>query len=738
VRRSPEIRLSPEERGELERYRRGKSARDPLALRSRIVLEAAKGFTNLEVARRLRVDRLTVARWRQRFLAGRLRALRRASAPSVRAPRISDEVVRKVVRSALAGPGLDSVPSLRAVARRLGVSHTSVARIWREYQYQRGSVRTASVRADPAAPLAPAEVVGVYLHPPCMALATLLAPRPLPRKEPPGIPDPTRSSGTRVVRELTGLTQFLGDLPDRGDRSPGNARRNAELIRFLAAVRGETGPDSDVRVLLTGTGRRVALELDRWAIRWPRFRIEQITDPVEWRRRAILDIATAAEHPRGRGLRSGRLASSRSLSQTLDQYPSGNAPFEWVATREEVRRGRASRDLRYELASTGHPVLGRDLAPPAQTQVSDRDTDRGVARNVLRKCLRVRRGESVLIQSWTTTRTLADAFVLESRKLGAIPMHLHEDEGTYWSSAMECRPADLSRIGAPLRAAIERADALVVFFGPSDRARHHALWPELRSRLGEYQDAFYRAAERARCRAVVMAVGRASEASARFYGVDLSRWRSELVDGALRSPALLRRRAQRALRLLRSGRSVRITHPNGTDLRLGLKHRAPMLSDGAVAPTRSTVSWDVVTLPAGVVTVALDETVADGTFRSNVASAAAISGEVGDYAGGRWTFRRGRLVDHRYDRGGAAFDESYHRAGPGRDRPGTLAIGLNDGLEISPLLEDQGWGTVTLQVGRNEHVGGSNRASWWGWLFLRGADVTIDGVPVVRAGRLLG
>src|SRR5580658_7520364 len=56
---------------------------------------------------------------------------------------------------------------------------------------------------------------------------------------------------------------------------------------------------------------------------------------------------------------------------------------------------------------------------------------------------------------------------------------------------------------------------------------------------------------------------------------------------------------------------------------------------------------------------------------------------------------------------------------------------------VSPLLEDQGWGTVSFHIGRNDHVGGTNRATWWAWLFLRGANVTIDDRPVVQNGRLL-
>ena len=145
----------------------------------------------------------------------------------------------------------------------------------------------------------------------------------------------------------------------------------------------------------------------------------------------------------------------------------------------------------------------------------------------------------------------------------------------------------------------------------------------------------------------------------------------------------------------------------------------------------------MVTLPAGVVAVSVDERFAEGTFRSNFASSAAISGEVGDFSGGRWTFESGRLVRFAFDGGGEVFEESYRRAGVGRDRPASLSFGLNDRLSVSPLLEDQGLGTVTMHIGRNDHLGGATRSPWWAWLFLRGADVEIDGEKVLRQGRLV-
>jgi hypothetical protein len=137
------------------------------------------------------------------------------------------------------------------------------------------------------------------------------------------------------------------------------------------------------------------------------------------------------------------------------------------------------------------------------------------------------------------------------------------------------------------------------------------------------------------------------------------------------------------------------------------------------------------------VSVALDESYADGAFLANVASSCGLSDTVGEFAGGRWTFEKGRLARYSYGKGQELFAQSYERAGRGRDRPASVSIGLNPRIENAPLLEDQGLGTISLNIGRNDHIGGSTRTPWWAWLFLRGGDLAVDGKPLVRAGSLV-
>jgi DeoR/GlpR family transcriptional regulator of sugar metabolism/transposase len=103
-----------------------------LAIRSRIVLACDGGAPVASVASELEISRATAAKWRSRFLRGRLGGL--ADEPRPGRPRtITDEQVAKVITMTLRQepPGSDTHWSTRSMARQAGMSQTAISRIWR-------------------------------------------------------------------------------------------------------------------------------------------------------------------------------------------------------------------------------------------------------------------------------------------------------------------------------------------------------------------------------------------------------------------------------------------------------------------------------------------------------------------------------------------------------------------------------------------------------------------------------
>ena len=154
------------------RLRRRKVARGDATL-AEIVLLAADGVSNMAIAERLGITRVTVATWRGRFAARRLDGL--LDAPRPGAPRtVSDEKVAEVVTATL-----ETLPtgrthwSSRSMAKAAGLAPSTVQRIWLAFSLQPHRSETFKLSTDPLFVEKVRDIVGLYLSPPERALGHL-------------------------------------------------------------------------------------------------------------------------------------------------------------------------------------------------------------------------------------------------------------------------------------------------------------------------------------------------------------------------------------------------------------------------------------------------------------------------------------------------------------------------------------------------------------------------------------
>ena len=130
------IELSEDERGELEAWTRRRTSAQALAQRSRIVLLAAEGLKNTEIAERLGIDRAMARKWRSRFAEHRLDGLLDEPRPG-RPRTVTDEHVEEVIVRTLETTPKDATHwSTRSMAREVGLTQTAVSRIWRAFGLQ--------------------------------------------------------------------------------------------------------------------------------------------------------------------------------------------------------------------------------------------------------------------------------------------------------------------------------------------------------------------------------------------------------------------------------------------------------------------------------------------------------------------------------------------------------------------------------------------------------------------------
>ena len=171
MRIAPVIRLSPEQRTVLESQARSRSLPVRVAERARIVLLAASGQQNKEIAGVMAITPKKVSRWRKRFLALGVTGLQKDAPRPGRTPTIGTRRRKRVVTlTTRQQPANATHWSTRTMAAAVGISEASVRRIWRAHGLKPHRVETFKLSNDPAFTEKLEDIVGLYLNPPDHAL----------------------------------------------------------------------------------------------------------------------------------------------------------------------------------------------------------------------------------------------------------------------------------------------------------------------------------------------------------------------------------------------------------------------------------------------------------------------------------------------------------------------------------------------------------------------------------------
>ena len=162
------VTLTPEQRSKLEAYARGRSVAQRLVERARIILLAAEGKQNNEIANQLDIGRHTVARWRVRFLNLGVAGLEKDAPRPGRTPTVNaQEIIQKTTQEK---PSNATHWSTRSMARAVGVSEASVRRVWQAHGLKPHRVETFKISRDPHFAEKLDDIVGLYINPPQHAI----------------------------------------------------------------------------------------------------------------------------------------------------------------------------------------------------------------------------------------------------------------------------------------------------------------------------------------------------------------------------------------------------------------------------------------------------------------------------------------------------------------------------------------------------------------------------------------
>jgi transposase len=336
------IELSKEEEGRLRAVLRARSASQQQALRARIVLRAAEGATNTEIAAEAGVSLPTVGLWRRSFSERGLDGLQDAPR-SGRPRRIDDDQVQRVLAMTLEPPPDGTTRwSVRRLAAATGLSATTVHRIWRDHKLKPHQVRSFKFSRDPRLSEKIVDLVGLYLDPPEGALVLCVDEKTqiqaLDRTQ------PTLPIKVGKAKRMThdykrnGTTSLYAALEIATGEVTGACypqHRHQEFIAFLNQL-VRAYPRRPLHVVLDNSSTHSTREVERWLERHKRVHFHFTPTSASWMNMVEIWFSILTNQQVRRGVYRDVPELIAAIEQFIDGYNQRAQPFVWTKTPEQI------------------------------------------------------------------------------------------------------------------------------------------------------------------------------------------------------------------------------------------------------------------------------------------------------------------------------------------------------------------------------------------------------------------
>jgi transposase len=342
--RTARINLARGDRAALDRIVSDGNTAQKIAKRARIVLLTADGVGVMAIMRAVEVSKTTVWRWQEYFAEAGVAGLVKGRSKPPGTPPLDPEIKLKVVEKTLKErPAHATHWSTRAMAAAMGISHTSVQRIWAEHGLKPHLVRRFKLSKDPDFVAKVRDIVGLYLNPPDKAVVLAVDEKSqiqaLDRTQP-GLPLKKGRAGTMTHDyKRHGTTTLFAALDIATGKVIGAClprHRTKEFLAFLKKVDRETPAHREVHLILDNYGTHKAPEVKTWLARHLRFKLHFTPTSSSW---INLVERLFAEITRQR-IRRGVFTSVAELEVAiLDWIAQRNAnprPFSWTATPSKI------------------------------------------------------------------------------------------------------------------------------------------------------------------------------------------------------------------------------------------------------------------------------------------------------------------------------------------------------------------------------------------------------------------
>jgi transposase len=351
MRKDVVVDASAADRARLEAVAANRNSPQKHVWRATIILLTANGLGTVEIMRRTGKSKTCVWRWQERFMAAGVDGLLRDKTRPSRVPSLPAEVVEGVIALTRNDPPGEATHwTGAAMAEAVGISVSSVQRIWRRHGLQPHRVRQFKLSTDPQFTAKLHDIVGLYIDPPAHAIVLSVDEKSqiqaLDRTQP-GLPLKKGRAGTMTHDyKRNGTTTLFAALDVLDGKVIGRCmqrHRHQEFIRFLNAIEREVPPGKIVHVVLDNYGAHKHPKVRAWLGRHPRFVFHYTPTSCSWLNAVEGFFAKLARRRLKRGVFRSIVELQTAINRFLAETNDNPKPFTWTADPDKIiaaiRRG---------------------------------------------------------------------------------------------------------------------------------------------------------------------------------------------------------------------------------------------------------------------------------------------------------------------------------------------------------------------------------------------------------------
>jgi putative transposase len=341
---APEIKLTKREREELESFANSRSLPHALVVRAKLVLLAAEGLDNLRIAERVGLSRISVGKWRKRYadegLCGIYDQLR-----SGRPRQIEDERIAQLVNDTLQRQPKGATHwTVRSMGAEVGVSKSTVQRVWNTFGLQPHRQKHFKLSTDPFFVEKLRDIVGLYLNPPenavvlcvdeksqCQALERTQPVLPVGLGYVEGVTHDYIRHGTLTLFAALDVAEgkVLAQCKPK--------HRHQEFLSFLRHIDKSVPSELDLHVILDNYASHSHPKVKAWLAARPRFHFHFTPTYSSWLNQVERWFGIITQQ----AIRRGSFRSTKELAEKIDAYVQGfnrskARPFKWTATADSI------------------------------------------------------------------------------------------------------------------------------------------------------------------------------------------------------------------------------------------------------------------------------------------------------------------------------------------------------------------------------------------------------------------